>query len=687
MPYQIIHTFDGFLANQDGTSIVLGRGEAQKALSQVEARLVERLNELKARGIDGLVVNVGGSEYLESAEGWELFLKGLEVAIKLGFRLWIYDEQGYPSGSAGGLTLRGAPELEARGVKAVTVAADNGRAEFGLREKGDVSVLRCEALYEDGRRVVMAGDGQAERLEAWSAAREVVFEDKGLAELRIFYIAALFEGAHASRNYGEKRRYINLLDSRAVKRFIELTHERYARAVPKESFDKIEAFFTDEPSFMSVVLRDLDGDLATPIPVRDQPDPSVPILPSVPYSEELSRELRERYDLKLADIADDLFEYDKHPSAVKCAFWEAASLVYERAYAMQLAEACARLGKKLTGHVLFEETPFVNMIFHANPFRALKHFQLPGVDLLTNVLENISVFSHKLPFSCAFLTGKPGIMDDFACKITTETSDFSEYYISPKKPATPEVMAAALSMQFLLGVREFSYYYDLRARSAEEYRWVNDVVQRTCDYGGSWRYAPQVALYCPYETFWSGYTPTNTIYSPESIKEQPAFLQRTEAETLRLCDELFRRNVQFVLCDCSSVQQLIATGVKKVIIPECLVVSQDLVEAGRSGALELYGHVPESVYSQGRLTRIEGLTVRPQGELDLPAFPFGYEEGLWLAAFERNRFYCFNPTDHELALQIRYTTSAYDPFEGSSKMLWPGKTLRLGAGRAEFLSL
>jgi len=112
-----------------------------------------------------------------------------------------------------------------------------------------------------------------------------------------------------------------------------------------------------------------------------------------------------------------------------------------------------------------------------------------------------------------------------------------------------------------------------------------------------------------------------------------------------------------------------------------------LVEAGRSGALELYGHVPESVYSQGRLTRIEGLTVRPEAELDLPAFPFGYEEGLWLAAFERNRFYCFNPTDHELALQIRYTTSAYDPFEGSSKMLWPGKTQWVGSGRAVFLSV
>jgi len=248
-------------------------------------------------------------------------------------------------------------------------------------------------------------------------------------------------------------------------------------------------------------------------------------------------------------------------------------------------------------------------------------------------------------------------------------------------------MAAALSMQFLLGVREFSFYYDLRARSAEEYRWVNDVVQRTCDYGGNWRYAPQVALYCPYETFWSGYMPTNVIFSPEIIKEQPAYLQRAEAETLRLCDELFRRNVQFVLCDCSSVQQLIATGVKKVIIPECLVVSQDLVEAGRSGALELYGHIPELAYGRGHLTRIEGLAVRSEAGLEPSEPPFGYEEGLWLAAFERSRFYCFNPTDHELAMQIRYTTSVYDPFEGSSKMLWPGKALRVGAGRAVFLSV
>ena len=677
MPYQIIHTFDGFLANQDGTSIVLGRGETQKAQAPFEALLEERLNDLKARGIDGLVVNVGGPEYLESAEGWALFLKGLEVAIKLGFKLWIYDEQGYPSGSAGGLTLKGAPELEAHGIKAATIPADNGRAEFPLREKGKVVVLRCEAVYEDGRRVVMAGDSQAEDLKAWSEARKVVWEDPGLAELQVFYVAPLFEGSHASRNYGEKRRYINLLDSRAVQRFIQLTHERYARQVPQEHFEKVEAFFTDEPSFMSVVLRDLDGDLATPIPVRDQPDPNVPILPSVPYSEELDEALRERYNLRLADIADKLFEYNEEPSALKCAFWEAASLVYEQAYAVQLAEACGRLGKKLTGHILFEETPFVNMIFHANPFRVLKHFQLPGVDLLTNELKNISIFAHKLPFSCAFLTGKPGIM--------SETSDFNEYYISPRKPATPEAMAAALSLQFLLGVREFSYYYDLRARSAKEYRWVNDVVQRTCEYGSNLRFAPQVALYCPYETFWSGYTPSSLILTSESIREQPPYLQRAEAETLRLCNELFRKNVQFVLCDCSSVQQLITTGVKRVIIPECAVISQDLVEAGRSGALELYGHTPEFAYGQGRLTRIESLTVWPETSLGGPRFPFEYEEGFLLAAFQRNRYYGLNPTDHEIAVRIRYTTSAYDPFEGSSKMLWPGKVLRVAPGRAVFL--
>jgi hypothetical protein len=679
MPFQIIHTFEGFLSDPpiDGMQTVL-RGSEEAPTEELDRVLEMRLSQLQAGGIDGLVVNVGGQDYLESPAGWQLLRHALAVAVRLGFRLWVYDERGYPSGSAGGLTLRDHPEFEAQGIKALRVPAQDGRAEVTFFERGPIIILRCEAVDGEGQAVAIGVDSPGrEQLRAWESAKCLTYGTPGLQELRIYYVAALYEGSHAARNYGEKRRYTNLLDSEAVARFITVTHERYARELPADILAHIEAFFTDEPSFMSVVLPPLDGILATPIPVQDETDQRVPILPSLPYSRELQAHLETSYGLNLADIVPQLFAPGDVPSATKCAFWEAAAQVYGRAFASQLAAACARLGKKLTGHILFEESPFENMVFHANPFAVLKPFQLPGVDLLSNTLSKISVFGHKLPFSAAFLTGKRGIM--------TETSDFVESMMQRKAPVGAEVMSAALCLQYLLGVREFSYYYDYRVRDTGDYSRVNRMVSRTCAYGADLAYTLEAALYCSYETFWAGYVPSATLLR-DLLLEQPSYLQQAQEQTLRLCNELFERNVQFVLCDATSVAQAIAQGIKRVFLPAGRVVAEDLVQAALRGDIELYGATPEYVYAHGQLLPVTGLTVHAETDFLAAKMPFQYDEGLLISALGGRRFYCFNPTARQVAIRPDRSAFVYDPFANSGKTIAQGKPFRLSSGHAVFVT-
>ena len=52
------------------------------------------------------------------------------------------------------------------------------------------------------------------------------------------------------RRHNIPRRNVNILDRRAVARFIELTHARYAAELGPQLAD-IDAFFTDEPQFGS----------------------------------------------------------------------------------------------------------------------------------------------------------------------------------------------------------------------------------------------------------------------------------------------------------------------------------------------------------------------------------------------------------------------------------------------------
>ena len=52
------------------------------------------------------------------------------------------------------------------------------------------------------------------------------------------------------RRHNIPRRNVNILDRRAVSRFIELTHARYATELGKQLAD-VDLFFTDEPQFGS----------------------------------------------------------------------------------------------------------------------------------------------------------------------------------------------------------------------------------------------------------------------------------------------------------------------------------------------------------------------------------------------------------------------------------------------------
>ena len=62
-------------------------------------------------GLGGLVVNVGGAGYVREQANWDRFVAGLKNVKEAGMRAWIYDEDGYPSLSAGGVVMEGRPEL------------------------------------------------------------------------------------------------------------------------------------------------------------------------------------------------------------------------------------------------------------------------------------------------------------------------------------------------------------------------------------------------------------------------------------------------------------------------------------------------------------------------------------------------------------------------------------------------
>ena len=71
---------------------------------------------LKELGLGGIVCNVDFKDYMVSQAHWETLIQAVEACRQAGLVVWLYDEDGYPSGAAGVLVLKHNRDFEARAL-------------------------------------------------------------------------------------------------------------------------------------------------------------------------------------------------------------------------------------------------------------------------------------------------------------------------------------------------------------------------------------------------------------------------------------------------------------------------------------------------------------------------------------------------------------------------------------------
>ncbi|MBP8130793.1 MAG: hypothetical protein KA184_14540 [Candidatus Hydrogenedentes bacterium] len=193
----------------------------------------EHVKSYLEAGLGGIVCNVSFKEYLKSEDHWNTLVKTVAACREAGLVVWLYDEDGYPSGSAGGTVLESNPDLEAQ-------------------------VLAYDASQVDP-----------------------------------FVLRRAYEYTHASNNFYAKRRYPNLIDDAAPRVFIEKTHGAYAQRLGDALGREVVAFFTDEPSLMAVDLGPLDARVVDPPDPQVKPLPTAPWCSDLPklYSERYGEDL------------------------------------------------------------------------------------------------------------------------------------------------------------------------------------------------------------------------------------------------------------------------------------------------------------------------------------------------------------------------------------------------------------
>ncbi len=446
-----------------------------------DAAIEKYLQRLQDYGLGGMVCNMPFQNYMQGDQAWKTLATAIQQCHSRGMVVWLYDEKGYPSGAAGGL------------------------------------VLQENSAYE-----------------ALELAYDATQQDP-------FVVRPSYEFTHANNNYAASQRYVNLLDTDAIRCFTRKTHDAYWAHLQPLFGTTIQAMFTDEPSLLAVSLGQIPEESRKNVPLVDAADPTVKPLPAVPWCHDLPQQYHERFQEDLLAQRRSLFTGDSADDhRIRQQFWSlVADLIADR-YFGQLQRWCEAHGVASSGHTLVEESLIHQVAVEGNALKALSRMQIPGLDMLSSDPEAVihsGWLTAGLPYSAATLTGHRRVM--------TEVSDFSQK-MGSKKPASLSAMQATAAWQATWGVTDFTLYYGMDDRSQEEYQAYGEFVGRLNAILKPATQQPLVLLYYPVFDLWSEYLP---VANPLNLESQSERARRIVGSFMRMGQMLQRNQVPFALID------------------------------------------------------------------------------------------------------------------------------------------
>lgn len=332
-----------------------------------EKLIREQLEQLKSHGFGGAFVHPRPglvTEYL-SEDWFSLWKFALGEAMRLGMPLYIYDENSYPSGFAGGHVPAKLPDCLANAVlmkerSLAELAASLPAASGTLNRPGHP--IRAFAIRKDGDSVRVLRDVTDMPFAEWGAYSERFL---------------LFEiGFPETNSWLGGFAYTDLLRPEVAELFLKTTYEAYRERFGEHFGSRIPAIFTDEPEISPGNLFQMAG------------------AHFLPFSYWFGGEFQARngYDVKdylpclFADVTEDSF--DRDPRKVRYDFYDTVRELWVNNFLRPISEWCDTHGIAWTGHYLEHNWPYPWGRTSPSVMSLYEYMQWPAIDILrSNMLR------------------------------------------------------------------------------------------------------------------------------------------------------------------------------------------------------------------------------------------------------------------------------------------------------------
>jgi len=551
-------------------------------------------------GFGGVVANVSFNDYLESEEAWKAFMDCMNDFQQQGLLFWIYDEKGYPSGKAGGLVLRDNPEYEALGILfAHTEGKGTIHHKMPAADKLVGNPLSIIAVpvhndqYDLTKKVDLTNKFKSGESEiVWDAPNEYWC-------IMSFHVSRMYEGTHCVTNYSDPLPYINIIDRDAVAKFIELTHEAYKQRCGDAIKDYVKAFFTDEPSLMTLYLKQDEG-----------------LLPPIPWSRTFPEDFKSRYGYDIVPELPYLFvNCGKETVYKRLHFWKVVSELIEENFYGQIQDWCHANGTKSSGHGLWEENLFWHLGFEGDLYRDLRRMDIPGIDLLSSNPTQLAR-ANCIPIP-KFVSSVAHISKNELCM--SETSSFIQKM--NKQDCSFEQRIGTINWQYVLGLNCITSYYSLDEFKFKEGQLnvFNDHIGRLGMMLTGGNHVADVAVFYPIQSVWGTYTPTNGLAQSPPFGEKA---QRINNDFGAVSLELLANQRDFDYIDDQAIldsqidsgaMSVSGEAFKCVVLPNTWVMPADVykklekfVDSG--GSLVVLGDLPNTGMSEDETVVINAIS-------------------------------------------------------------------------------
>ncbi|MBR7121139.1 MAG: hypothetical protein IKC94_02725 [Lentisphaeria bacterium] len=515
-----------------------------------EKVLREEIRTMKKMGLGGFFMHarVGLATAYLSDEWFKLVASCLDEAAEQGMQAWLYDEDRWPSGAAGGMVTV-EKKYRIRFLSAV---------ENSPQDDGDEKLLHVHFAIQlhEGK---MAAYRRCDPGELRNGEKSIYFQ------VNIAPDDPWFNG----------QAYLDTLNPEAVERFIEVTHEKYRKNFAADFGGVIPGIFTDEPNF----------------------DGYPQIGHSFPWTDKLPELFEKKYGYDLISSLPELY-YPLSQSTfsrVRHDYRELVTELFCEAFGKKCGQWCQENGLCFTGHLHCEDTLEMQTFAVGSAMRFYQYMQMPGIDLLT---EHWMIFNTVK--QCTSVAAQLGLE-----RRLTETYGCTgwDFPLMGHKALGDWQLALGINFRCqhlawysMLGQAKRDYPATISGQSpwAENYSQLEEYFSRMITALDGGREIRDLLVIHPVESFWGRYTPGNTL------PENTLLVQLTnELLALHLDFDFGDESIMAQYGSCADGKlQINAASYRAVLIPEVdhlrsatLTLLEKFADMG--GRVFYMGHYPE----------------------------------------------------------------------------------------------